>query len=198
MAKTMTRSVDLPLEDVSRQDFYDLAETMAPTAAIADGSNAATDQTLEVSTGLLRAAMKVPRWRKLTVAFDNAALDVAATAANVALMTTGTLGVILAALAKHSTAFAGTAISGLTVTVGTAGAPTLLLGATAPLEMEATANPVSATAFRLARPALADVDGTGAAAAGTALIARFTATGGNLNALTAGSVDIYLLYAEIA
>jgi len=109
----------------------------------------------------------------------------AATSGNVALFTLPAYSIPLAIIVKHTAVFAG--VTGtFKVSVGTSGTATQFTNATADLVATAVAD---ATFQRTNDPSAGTV-------AETAVVLNCVSTVGNMSALTAGSVDIYVLTAE--
>ena len=98
---------------------------------------------------------------------------------DVALFTLPARGKITGLTIKHSTAFAGTSITAVTVSVGLSGNTTAYANAF---------NILQATGDTVMQD---DGGHFSASFASHAVTARFTSVGANLSALTAGSVDIW-------
>jgi len=177
MSANFQRSADLPLENVTRQMLYDLVEQLVPLVAVTD------DDSLTVLGGKVRAALGTLRWRKYTVGYAD--LAAASTTNDVELFTLPAAGVVHAVKMKHSTAFEGGAISAYTVSVGIEG--TLAKYAAAFDVFQAVDN----TTFAVSDAELA---GESHVPAGTSVRAAATATGADLDAATAGSVDVWVLW----
>jgi hypothetical protein len=124
-------------------------------------------------------------WQKVTIAYT--AISTASTTNTVTLLALAARQMVAGLVIKHSTAFAGTSITALTVTVGdSVGGTTFYSDALFSLTQA-----VSNTTFLVSNvQALASF-------AGSNLTATFTATGANLSALTAGSVDFYVALATL-
>lgn len=84
---------------------------------VADGSGVAGNPTISL-------AAAVPSWHSYTVAYDNAAFVVADTDASATLFTLPANGVITGVRLKHSVAFAGTAVTAVSCSVGDAAGDT--------------------------------------------------------------------------
>ena len=123
------------------------------------------------------------KWTKYTIGYATA--QVAALTKEVELATLGEGEVLLGVKIKHSVAFAGTSITSVTASVGISATPAKY--ATAFDILQAVANDT----FQLSQGFFEENH-----AGGTSVIAKFTAVGANLSALTAGSVDIWLLVAK--
>lgn len=94
---------------------------------------------------------------------------------------------VLGVFVKHSVAFTGTGpLSALTISLGISGGTTTFFTATFDIFQAVAATTVQETAmFKM-----------GQATALTPAV-NFVATGGNLNVLTAGSVDVYVLFMDV-
>lgn len=123
-----------------------------------------------------------PMWVKVGVAIPFQIFQTAATTINVNLFTLPIGGIIHGVKIKHSTAFAGTSITAVTLSVGIAG--TVAKYASAFDVFQA----VSGTAFQLS-----NTFGAESMTATTQMTATMTSTGANLSSLTAGTVDIWAL-----
>jgi hypothetical protein len=176
MSTNFQRTTDLPQYNVTRAMLYELLETMIPLVGVTD------DASLTVLNEKLQTTLAVPRWRKYTVTYEDIA--VAAGSTNVELFTLPGGGVIHAVKLKHSEAFAGGTISALTVSVGVA----------AELDRYATAfdvfQAIGDTVFAVSDT----VGGESFDAAGTSIRLGAAATGDDLDAATAGSVDVWVLW----
>lgn len=118
---------------------------------------------------------------KNTVAYDDASVALAATSATKTIFSLAAKTVIEYIVVKHTTAFSGGSVSALTLDIGDASDADELL---ASYNLMAT---VSDTAWESV-----SVIYLGSFASATNIVATFTATGANLDQLTAGSVDIYV------
>jgi hypothetical protein len=119
-------------------------------------------------------------WRKWTI--SDSGLTAAASTQDVPLFNAGALEKVEAVVVKHSAAFAGGSLDGLTVSVGVAGAENFYT------ESHDIFQAVNDLAFQ-------DTNVFGSytmAAAGHSVIAHFTATGDDVVNATAGSVDIWV------
>ena len=97
-------------------------------------------------------------------------------------------GKMMGVCIQHTTAFAGTAITDVTVSVGlpSPGSATFFTNTFDIFQAVANNTLLEASMFKLG----------GNAASG--VIANFTSVGGNLSALTAGSVNIYLAWLNVS
>ncbi len=95
-------------------------------------------------------------------------------------------GVMLGAMVHHTVAFAGTAITAVSVSLGVlGGSATFFTPAFDILQAVANNTLQQTSMFKSGTVAAATVQ------------ANFTAVGANLTALTAGSVDIFILYLNV-
>lgn len=124
----------------------------------------------------------VPQWVKVGSAIAHTAFQTAATTNSITLFTLVPAGVIQAVKIKHSTAFAGAAITAYTLSVGIGG--TVAKYASAFDVFQAVSN----TAFQLSA-----VTGSENHGAATPITITATSTGANLSASTAGVVDVWAL-----
>lgn len=123
-------------------------------------------------------------WIQYVVNYNDAAFNVAATQATKTLYSTGTYATAITAVGRVMTAFAGTGITALTGDVGTASAPTNWVGALDLLSGGNTFNGqygASVVQFDT----------------GVGIQIQLTSTGGNLNAMTAGQIVIWVLQAKL-
>lgn len=124
-----------------------------------------------------------PAWVKTTLSYTQ--FQAASTTNSITLLVLPAGGVIHSVKIKHSTAFAGTSITAMTVSVGVTG--TLNKYASAFDVYQA----VSDTTFQLSTGAGSENHGSA-----TNILATGTSTGANLNALTQGSVDVWVLMSK--
>lgn len=117
-------------------------------------------------------------WTKYTIPF--ASVQTAATANAVTVVSLTARQMVCGVVEKHTTAFAGTSITGLTVTIGDSNGTSTTYSPVAFNVLQTVSN----TAF-----VANNVIGMASFAGGT-IQANFTATGANLSALTAGSLDL--------
>ncbi len=116
---------------------------------------------------------------KFTIPFG--ALPAGASPQSISLFTPPAKSLVYRVFTKHSVAFAGGALSGLTVKVGVVGNTAAYSPAFDIFQA------VAANTFQIA--SIVAIDSWTAPAA---VVATFTSTGANPNAATAGSVDIYV------
>ena len=172
----------LPLTGCTRADIEDLIENSVPDTAMAD------DDTLEVANNALQAKAAVPRWEKVTIGYATVAALGAALTGQVTILTVQDGGIVHACKVMSKVQWAGTAIATLVGDVGISGSATKYLTGynmlTAPANNQfATSSTFGAEAHTLA--------GGGS---GTALKLQVTATGANLSALSAGSIDVWVMW----
>ncbi len=122
----------------------------------------------------------VPSWDKYTI--GEAALTDADTSEDIALFTALQYQKVHAITIKHSAAFTGGGLSSMTVSIGTAGSPTYY--ATEYDIFQAVGDLVFLDENIFGSVTMA--------AAGHAVIARFTSGGANVADATAGSIDIWM------
>jgi hypothetical protein len=129
----------------------------------------------------LQADPDVPRWRKYTVEHDD--LQTGGTTNHVELFQLPAGGVISGVKLKHSEAFAGSGITGYTVTVGVTGE---LDRYSAPFNvLQAVGDAVHLTERTI---------GAEDHAAAKSIRLAATSVGGNLNQSSAGSLDVWVLW----
>lgn len=126
-------------------------------------------------------AVGLPIWKNYTISHTE--LQAAATTNDIQLLSLPAKGVIHAVIIKHNTAFSGGAISAYTVSVGISG--NLTKYASAFNVFQATGDTVAQSTNVL------DVENFGSA---TSIRISATSVGANLNASTAGSVTISVLW----
>jgi hypothetical protein len=180
MADNLVVTGTLPETGCTRADIETLIETANPTSSIVDGT------TLKVASNKLAAEVSVPRWQKWTLTY--ASFNTAATTVQAALFTLQDRGVIHGVKAKHSTAFAGPSLKKCSLTVGIVAEPASYM---APFDVK------QAPAADLVQLNMSpggeqhSADGLGV---GTSIVAQLTLLGCNGNGLTAGVVDIWVLW----
>ena len=172
----------LPLVGTTRQDIYDLIEGSTPDTDFFDGI------TLETSSNKGQAKVCVPRWEKVTIGHAAIAALGAVSNGQVTLLTLQDGGIVQAVKIMSKVQWVGSGIATLVADVGLATAATKYLTGynllTAPANDQfATSSTFGAEAHTLA--------GGGS---GTALKLKVTATGTTLNAISAGSVDVWILW----
>ena len=130
----------------------------------------------------------IPQWYHYTV--PSTALTTAGTTQQVTLFTLPAQGKIQGITIKHNTAFAGPSVTAMTVSVGSAGTPA---GYAPAFDVFQTVSPT----------AMYDDGGNASLTfASHPVVAQFTSTGANLGngtttSLTAGSVDIWVLWSVL-
>lgn len=146
-----------------------------PASASVLGSNASSQ---------LVAVTSAPTCTKYTVAYNNSSLNVSSTTASVSLVTLGSRSAITGIFITTTTAFAGTSLTDGTVSIGPSTAGTCSVQATCYAPAYDLFATTGSTNFW--------IDGGMfiATTASHSIYANFTSVGGNLSALTAGSVDI--------
>lgn len=121
-----------------------------------------------------------PKWTKYTIA--ETSLTDADTSQDISLVTLTQREKVLAVTIKHSAAFTGGSLSGMTVSVGTAASPTFYTPAFDIFQAVGDGVFLDMTGYSSASMA----------AGGHAVIAQFNSTGDNVVNATAGSVDIWM------
>jgi hypothetical protein len=172
----------LPLTGCKRQDFYDLVEGATPDTDMADG------ETLEIAADKVQAKQAVPRWEKFTIDYTDLAALGAVGSGAVTVQTLPDGGVIQAVKIRSTVQWAGGAISALSGEVGISGTPAKYAAA---YDMWAAPGDANFAATFTAGTEENTLAGGGA---GTAILLTATATGGNLDELTAGEVDVWVLW----
>lgn len=132
------------------------------------------------STPLDPAAEGLPFWTKYTV--SHTTLRAAAFSSAVVLASLPARGVLHAVQSKHSAAFAGTGITGYTVSVGIVGNSAKYASAFNVFQ------PVSDTTYQLSSGLFSENFGSA-----TSVLLTAESLGATLDQSTAGSVDVWLL-----
>jgi len=178
MTDVLQTTETLPATSCTREDIYSLIESVIPLVAITD------DESLTVLNNQIRAATRVPRWQKVGAAVDYEDLAASALTNDIELFTLPGAGVIHAVKIKHSTAFSGGALSSYKLSVGIAGN---LVKYAAPFDVFQA---VGDTAFGLNH----EFGGETHDAGGTSIRLAAESIGANLDAATAGVVDVWVLW----
>ena len=180
MANNLEVTGSLPETGCTRADIETLIETVNPTSSIVDGS------TLKVASNQLAVEVSVPRWQKWTLDYTDFAT--AALTVQAALFTLQDRGVIHGVKCKHSTAFAGPSLKKATVSVGIAAEPAKYM---APHDVKQA---VADDVYQLNMSADGEQHtGTGLGA-GTGIVVQLNLIGTNGNSLTAGELDVWVLW----
>ena len=125
-------------------------------------------------------------WQKYTLPYTS--FQIAALTNSVPVITLQPRTVVMAGLLKQSVTFVGSGISALGITLGVS-------GNTAKYAISLNAlGTVSDSSFSTLTGAINDLQGF---TTGVSLLATATALGANLSALTAGSLDVYLLCGQL-
>ena len=172
----------LPLSACTRADIEDLIEKSVPDTGMAD------DETLEVANDVIQAKAAVPRWEKVTIGYAAVAALGATLTGQVTILTLQDGGIVHAVKVMSKVQWAGTSIATLVGDVGITGSATKYL--TGYNMLTAPANDQFATSSTFGAEAHTLAGGGG----GTALKLRVTATGANLSALSAGSIDVWVMW----
>lgn len=130
----------------------------------------------------IASAQAIPQWVHVGNAISYISLAAASTTNSIALFTLPAAGVIHGIKVIHSTAFAGASITAYTVSVGIAS--NVIRYASAFNVFQAP----SGTSFQLTNEMISENN-----AATTAVVLTAVSTGANLNAASAGVVDVYAL-----
>jgi len=137
-------------------------------------------QSAQVNSNFTNVINAAPIWNKVT--FASTAINTASGAFTVTAFNLDPLEFVVGYVVKHSTAFSGGSVTGLNLSLGIAGNNTKHVNSFDVFQG------VTTTAFLSQN--LNDMESFSAT---TTVFAKFTSTGSNLDSLTAGSVDIWLL-----
>lgn len=129
-------------------------------------------------------------YKKFTLDYATIAAIGDATSGNVTLFTLPQAGFIVYVRVKHTAQFVGVGGT-FKVSVGTSGSATLFTAQTGDL----VATAVAATTYT--ENAGSSVPHSAGTHAAVAIVANCVSSSGNLSGLTAGSVDIYVAYANV-
>lgn len=176
MSNKLDLTQELPETNCTRENIYNIIRTAKPTDNMVDTT------TIKQIDGVLTAGYGIPQWVKVTL--SHTLFQTAAASNAITLFTLPGGGIIHGVKIKASTAFAGTGITALTLAVGTAGNATKYAPAFDVVPS------VSDTNFQFSDLPGAETHAT----AGKPVLITATATGANLDATTAGSVDVWVLY----
>ena len=163
-------------------DSGDISLRTGTSAGGARGS--ITMEANELDASNITTGIGLPVWRKITV--SHTALQTASTANDVELLSLPAAATIHAVIIKHTTAFAGTGVTGYTASIGISG--DLTKYASAFDVLQATGDTVAQSTN------VVDVENFGSA---TSIRIAATSTGANLDQSTAGSVDVYVLMSTL-
>jgi hypothetical protein len=180
MANNLAVTETLPETGCTRADIYSLINTANPTSSLVDGT------TLKVASSKIAAEVIVPRWQKFSLDWEDFAT--AATTVQAALFTLQDAGVIHGVKVKHSTAFAGTGLKKCTLSVGIAGEPAKY---GAPWDVKQAA---AADLYQLNMSPDGEAHSNDGLGAGTAIVVQMNLIGCNGNGLSAGAVDVWVLW----
>lgn len=172
----------LPLTACKRQDVYDIVEGATPDTDMADG------ETLEVVGDKVQAMQAVPRWEKFVIEAADLAAIGASTSGAVTVLTLPDNGMVHAVKIRSAVQFAGGSVSALSGTVGVAGTVDKYAAA-----YDMWAAPGDAN-FAVTFTAGTEENTLAGGGAGTAILLTVTATGDNLDALSAGEVHVWVLW----
>lgn len=141
--------------------------------AVSPASLAGVANTISVTTADSGALIKV------TIPFN--AIPAGASPVQVGLFTPPTKSIVYGSLIKHSVAFSGGGVTGMTVSIGTAGSAALYGAAFNVFQVVANNTFETTDIFTIDNWVVPG-----------AIVATFTSTGAAPSAATAGSVDIYI------
>lgn len=176
MSQALQITTALPSNNVTRDQLIESIESAVPRTAFTD------DSTIGVTAQKLFVKTIVPRWAKITKTFSDWATG--ATTNTIDLFTLPAGAIVHSVKAKHSATFTGGTVSACTLSVGITGSATKYINAHN--VFQATGNTVQA--IGPSAPTAEDHAST------VAVRGTLTSTGGNLNTLTSGTVDVWILY----
>jgi len=174
---------ELPEVGVSQENYYQVMRTLQPTAELVDGVG------LQVAGGVVLPTNAMPYWRKYSVPYTQ--LVAAALTADMELFVLPAGGVVHGVKVKASAAFTGTGIATLTVSVGIAGTLAKYSAAFDVMAAPSDTNLLLTLASGTPTPETH-------ASSGKSIRIAATATGANLDQMTAGSVDVWVLWSAAA
>jgi hypothetical protein len=180
MANNLEVTGTLPDTGCTRADIEALIETANPTSSIVDGA------TLKVASNKLAAEVSVPRWQKWSLDYQNFAE--ASNTVQAALFTLADRGVIHAVKAKHTTAFAGAGLKKAILSVGIAAEAAKYM---ASWDVK---QGVADGLYQLNTSPGGEAHTADGLGAGTGIVAQLALTGCAGTGLTAGAVDIWVLW----
>jgi hypothetical protein len=180
MASNLEVTGTLPETGCTRADIEALIETANPTSSIVDGT------TLKVVNNQLASEVSVPRWQKWSL--TRTSFDSAANTVQAALFTLADRGVIHAVKAKHTEAFAGAGLKKAILSVGIAAEGAKYM---APWDVKQA---VADGLYQLNTSPGGEAHTADGLGAGTAIVAQLALTGCAGTGLTAGAVDIWVLW----
>lgn len=175
MANNLNTTYPLP-DTTTRDDIYTCINTANPTSSIVDGL------TLGVDSGKIQADVSVARWFKCTIDVSAAAFTDAATSQSITCATLPAGGIVHGVKIKHTARYNGGGSLTFTLSVGISGNTTKYASAFDVFQATGdTVYQVSDTFF--------SEDHTNT----TAILATATSDV-NVNLVTVGDADIWILY----
>lgn len=172
---TFSISEAIPATNATRADFYNEIKNAVPLSGLTDTT------TIEVASSVLQVTKAVPRWEKFTIDHDD--LQTSATTNDIEVLSLQAGGIIHGIKLKTSTAFAGTGISGYSITIGITGSLTKYASSYDCLAA------VSNTNLQISSTVGAENHGSA-----TSIRIAATSSGANLDQSTAGSIDVWVLH----
>jgi hypothetical protein len=168
----------------TKGDLLTFSTALARLAVGTDGYLLTADSTASEGISWQAPSAGGLNWTKYTKTYSD--LSTGATTNDIALCSLTAKGVILGIIVKHSTAFVGGAISAYAISIGIVGDLTKYAGVMDVFQAVADTTFWTIPAF-------------GAEDFGSATSIRLaaTSTGANLDAATAGSVDVYILWSTV-
>jgi len=179
MADKWTLVATLPATGCTREDIYNLIRTAVPTVELVD------EQTVGVTGGKVYAKSWVPRWRKFSFTYSNFTAAGLSEAITAVALEAG--AVIHQTVLDVTQAWVIPGMSTLDLELGIAAAAGKYSGSTH-RDGELVGTGIYAPAA---------TDGLESMSASTNITLKATSDAGNLNAATAGAVDVYVLYSNL-
>ena len=176
---THKRDVRVKLEgsDIGTRNCLNFLDSSTVNITATDDSG---NDEVEITAAVIGVPVATPSWTKYTV--THTALQTAGTSNDIELFSLVAGGIVHAIKIKHSVAFGGGAIASYTISVGIAGNLTKYAS---PFDVFSAP---SNTNFQLSSTVGSENHG-----AATSIRIAAVSTGANLNASTAGSVDVWAL-----
>lgn len=178
MSQNVQITTALPANNVTRDQLIESIESIVPRTAFTD------DSTIGVDAQKLVAKAIIPRWVKVSKTHTDFAA--AATTSTINLFTLAAGSIVHSVKVKHSATFTGGGVTAATLSVGIAG--TLTKYVNAHNVFQATGDTVLAIG-----PSTPTAENH---ASTVTVQATLTTTTANTNALTSGTVDVWILYSQ--
>jgi len=178
MSQNVQITTALPSNNVTRDQLIESIESIVPRSAFTDNS------TLGVDSQKIIAKPIIPRWTKISKTYTDFAT--AGTTSTINLFTVAAGTIIHSVKVKHSATFTGGGVTAATLSVGISGSLTKYVNAHN--VFQATGDTVQA--IGPSAPTAEDHANT------VTTQATLTTTTANTNALTSGTVDIWILYSQ--